>query len=427
MEVFVEQGQSYEKCLRKIYEKYGDNITIIRKKDAKVSKLFGLLEKDIVEVTFTMNTGVRHVASVFSDSVQSRAYQSLDDQEERMKIVKGYANKNPAAAEKLHQFLQNENSVKTNTVQKKNDQHQSVEKLVETVERLVAKVEQQKAPVAPETGHVNIKKIAKILEDNDFSHSYINDICIVLKDELTYTEIEDFQIVQKKLFEILLRNIQIMKPDADKNVRIILLVGPTGVGKTTTLAKLAAHYCVKYEKKGRIITLDRWRIGAVHQIERYCELMNIPLTVASNPTEFRAYMDIYRQEAEVICIDTTGRSPKDKEQLEKMEEYFAILDNTTETYLAVCAGTRINDIREIMKQYNLFHYTSLIITKFDETSYVGNVLSIMAETKIPVTYVTTGQAVPQDFLAATKEVFLSKLRGFSLEEDYIHQLCSKEE
>ncbi len=94
MEVFVEQGQSYEKCLRKIYEKYGDNITIIRKKDAKVSKLFGLLEKDIVEVTFTMNTGVRHVASVFSDSVQSRAYQSLDDQEERMKIVKGYANKN---------------------------------------------------------------------------------------------------------------------------------------------------------------------------------------------------------------------------------------------------------------------------------------------------------------------------------------------
>ena len=82
-------------------------------------------------------------------------------------------------------------------------------------------------------------------------------------------------------------------------------------------------------------------------------------------------------------------------------------------------------MREIIKQYAIFNYKSLIITKFDETSYVGNLFSVMAEKKIPVTYVTTGQAVPQDFVQADAEMFLKKLQGFSVGHGYIEQICSK--
>ena len=161
-------------------------------------------------------------------------------------------------------------------------------------------------------------------------------------------------------------------------------------------------------------------------MKRYCELMDIPLMVASSPTDVRTYMDIYREEADVICIDTIGRSPKDHEKISNMQEYFAELGDDAEVYLTICAGTRINDIREIMKQYALFKYRSLIITKFDETSYVGNLFSIISETNIPITYVTAGQAVPQDLMPADVETFLKKLKGFSVDREYINQLCNGE-
>ena len=102
------------------------------------------------------------------------------------------------------------------------------------------------------------------------------------------------------------------------------------------------------------------------------------------------------------------------------------MGDDAEVYLTVCAGTRISDIREIMKEYAVFKYKSLIITKFDETSYIGNLFSIILETNIPITYITAGQEVPQDFMLADVETFLKKLKGFSVDEEYITQLCSKE-
>ena len=428
MEVFVEQGSNYDKCLKKIYEKHGQNITVIRKKDAKVSKFFGLFEKDFVEVTFMVNDEMKPMSMMDPVYIAARSTPrvALNDREEQMKIVQGYVNKNPVAAEQLHSYLETIKEKKQGKQAVEAHKDESVAKLVETVERLVAKVEQYQGEDAKQKEHANIVKVAQILNDNDFSASYIEQLTTRLKNELTYTEIEDVQIVQKKLFALLAEDITIMPVKQQQKLRIILLVGPTGVGKTTTLAKLAAQYIIKAGLKGRMITIDNWRIGAVYQMERYCEVMKIDLTVASNPTEFRAYMDIYREEADVICIDTTGRSPKDRDKLAKMQEYFSLLGDDAEIYLAVCAGTRINDIREIMQQYDIFKYKSLIVTKFDETSYVGNLLTVMAETKIPVSYITTGQDVPQDFVLADKNVFLAKLKGFLLDQEYINRVYGRE-
>ena len=176
----------------------------------------------------------------------------------------------------------------------------------------------------------------------------------------------------------------------------------------------------------KVITIDNWRIGASYQMNRYCELMGIPLTVAASPDDVRKCMALYREEADVICIDTIGRSPKDREKISIMQNYFTELGDDAEVYLTVCAGTRINDIREIMKEYAVFKYKSLIITKFDETSYIGNLLSIISETDIPITYITVGQAVPQDLMPADIGAFLRKLKGFSVDVEYINQLSSKD-
>ncbi|MGP1576398.1 MAG: flagellar biosynthesis protein FlhF [Treponema sp.] len=424
MEVFVEQAASYEKCLKKIWAKHGDDVVILRKKASKAAKFFGLLEYDTVEVTFTINESAPKkaytAASAESEPVAGKVQPPLNDYEEQLKIIQGYAEKNPHAANKLRPYLATIQEKNTMPQEQKADADPSMRNLMEKVALLVAKVEQQQT--APEPEHPHILKIGKLLEENDFGISYIKTLCARLKSELSYTEIENFQIVQEKLFAILVESIKTLPPSPKEKTRIISVVGTTGVGKTTTLAKVAAHYVLAGEKV-RVITLDIWRIGGVPQMERYCEVMEVELTVSSNPTEFRACLDIYREETDVICIDTTGRSPKDRAKLLEMRDFFTGIDENAEIYLAICAGTRVNDIREIMKQYELFKYKSLIITKFDETSYIGNLLTVLAETKIPITYVTTGQKVPQDFMLADAKIFLEKLKGFSVDQEYINYLC----
>jgi flagellar biosynthesis protein FlhF len=189
------------------------------------------------------------------------------------------------------------------------------------------------------------------------------------------------------------------------------------VGKTTTIAKLAALHGlgIKGEspKSVRMITIDNYRIGAKGQIQTYGDLMSIPVSCVESNEELRNKLLLY-QEADLILIDTMGRSPKDYQNLAQMRELLDVCGKDAEIFLTVSATTKAGDLDGIFDEFSGFKYDAVILTKIDETMKLGNVISVLGSRKIPVAFLTDGQGVPQDIERADVRRLLRNLEGFRL-------------
>lgn len=183
--------------------------------------------------------------------------------------------------------------------------------------------------------------------------------------------------------------------------RIIALVGPTGVGKTTTTAKLAAMYALNRGNKVALITMDIFRVGAVEQLKTYSRIMGIPLEVASSPKELEKAVEKHSG-CELIFIDTAGRSHKDKEKLDEMKSFLEH-DIPIEVYLCLSATTKDRELEEIFRRFSIFQISRVVFTKIDESESFGNMVNLLMKDNLPVAYFTTGQRVPEDIEVATSE------------------------
>jgi flagellar biosynthesis protein FlhF len=203
---------------------------------------------------------------------------------------------------------------------------------------------------------------------------------------------------------------------------VFIVVGPTGVGKTTTIAKLAALYGISAARpnKVRIITIDNYRIAAKEQIETYGNIMGIPVACAENYTDLKKFLALY-QDVDRIFIDTIGKSPRDFVKLAEMKELLEAASGRATIHLAVSATTKAADILEIMGQFEPFGYSSVIITKLDETSRVGSIISTLAERGKAVSYFTDGQRVPQDIELATPVRLLMRLQSFRVQREILEK------
>ena len=180
--------------------------------------------------------------------------------------------------------------------------------------------------------------------------------------------------------------------------KAVILVGPTGVGKTTTIAKLAAHLGVISKKKVSLITADTYRVAAVDQLKTYAEIMGMDLRVVHTPQEMRAAINEFSG-SDLILVDTAGRSPKNTLEIGELK---AMVDAARpgEVHLVLSVATKPRDLLDIVARFSPVGIDSIIFTKLDETSYLGGLLTVAHKTGKPISYVTTGQSVPEDIAVA---------------------------
>ncbi|MGE0156629.1 MAG: flagellar biosynthesis protein FlhF [Geobacter sp.] len=182
--------------------------------------------------------------------------------------------------------------------------------------------------------------------------------------------------------------------------RIIALVGPTGVGKTTTTAKLAAMYALNRGSKVALVTMDIFRVGAVEQLKTYTKIMGIPLEVASTPKELERAVERHA-DCDLILVDTAGRSHKDTEKLDEMKVFLEGIQS--DIYLCLSATTKDRELEEILKRFSIFEVSKVVFTKLDECESFGCIVNLLLKANLQIAYFTTGQRVPEDIEVATSD------------------------
>ena len=215
-------------------------------------------------------------------------------------------------------------------------------------------------------------------------------------------EADDHQGLRRALARDLLQRIQLAPPLSRRpGKRVVAFLGPTGVGKTTTIAKIAADATIRFGRKVGLITLDTYRIAAVEQLAAYGEIMGLELKVARSSEELRKAIASLAA-CDLILVDSAGRNPKDERAL---AELGTLLDGhrATDRVLCLAAGTNPRTLAEVTRAFSPLNFKELVITKMDECVGHGSILNAHLRTNRPLTYFTTGQRVPEDIEPATAE------------------------
>ena len=243
---------------------------------------------------------------------------------------------------------------------------------------------------------IKVDELLEIMKDLDIDMEFYEDLKVRVGEEN----------IKDNLKTIIKEDIQISLDELRGNV---VLVGPTGVGKTTTIAKLAGRLSLIEKKKVGLITVDTYRIGAVEQLKTYAEIMNIPFKVVITIKEMEEAVNSMN-DCDIVLIDTTGRSSKNTMQISELRAFVQKAKPDC-VNVVISATTKNKDIKTILEGYKELEYNQVIVTKLDETTTYGSLYNIQRRADKPLKFITTGQNVPDDIKIPTKDEVLRFIFG----------------
>ena len=435
MEMYIEQGESRTECELKIASKYNRPFRVIREKKISMGGFLGLFSKQGVQVEFVFSPPLRN--SVITANSEGSKFPAPEH---------GYNHGIPLPANASGMMrhhtddyrLQTDDleDAKKKVIAAANGARQAaIENGRETSQAILDSLNELKRQISSGTlsggakeEHPAFTRAAELLKLNDFSESYIKGMIEKLRKELPLDKLDDPVLVQDCLLEWIGESISIYEDAAFRKYqvikpRIMVLVGPTGVGKTTTISKLAAIFGIGTEEipaiDVRLITIDAFRICAKEQLEQIGNIMQIPVCCVVNKNDLKKEIALRSEDTDLFLIDTIGKSPRDASKLGEMKEILEGAGRGADFHLVISASTKTSDIEVIMRQFEPFDYKSVILTKTDETDHYGNLISALAEKRKSVSFITDGQTVPVDIKRASVVHFLINLEGFKVNREKI--------
>ena len=274
------------------------------------------------------------------------------------------------------------------------------QKTLESLHAIAEQLERQSRPVGTSNLSGELFQCYSSLIAAEIDEDVARELISKLKQHSSPDAIGSPAAIYATLTALIERETRCAPPIQPKSGRreIVTLVGPTGVGKTTTLAKLAGQFHLQQGLRIGLITVDTYRVAAVEQLQTYAEILQVPLRAASNADELRAAIDSM-DDVDLILIDTAGRSPFDVAKMDELRDLLQVA-NSNHVLLVLSLAAGVSKLPAIAEQFAVAAPTSLVVTKLDENLGGGGLLTVAREVAYPVSYFTAGQDVPSQIESA---------------------------
>ena len=399
------QAKTEEAALELARKELGSGMVVMNVKKVKKKCLFSIFKPQQVEVTVALEEEEKQnfreaVAKVSEIARQSEAagnsQSTKTEPAQGAKQVKAETKLQPDKAKQPEKKVQTEDSRQESVIEEKLSTLQNLlEKQIGSTQEEEKKSEGEEKKEDSNVAFFHL--LYKMLLDNEIEETYANQLVEELDGSVKPDMPIDYLlsvVYQKMVLKFgQTKTIQ----SAEKGPKIVYFIGPTGVGKTTTIAKIASRLSVVEKKKIVLLTADTYRIAAAEQLRTYANILDVPFRIIYTPQEIRSAIEDYAA-YDYIFVDTSGHSQKNTDQRDDTVALLRAADGQAEkeVYLVVSATTKYRDLLNIADTYQKLTDFRLVFTKLDETQCQGNLFNLRLHTDAPMSYVTCGQNVPDD-------------------------------
>lgn len=405
------EAKTEREAIEMVKAELGPDALVLNIKKRQPKGLFSKFRKTSVEVT----------AAFDDDEVDNKAAKKLNKKNKKL-------NKD----EKLEKAIENNlkgiddnneasDSIKDKTIVEQGIIIETLEKKINTTEELLHKVMTQ-LTLSKQVGFNGVRKyennMIQLFYDELISQGVKEQIAEKILEDVNLIDEEDkidINLIVKIVYNTIITSIGGVAPieirrNRKGSAKIIFIIGPTGVGKTTTIAKLASNFVLSNSLNVGLITADTYRIAAVEQLKTYSEILGIDIGVVYNNSDLLDNIKKMQRTNDVILVDTAGRSHRNPNNLTDLHELISSIPDS-EKYLVLSITTKYEDLISIINAYSTVTDFKLIFTKLDETTCYGSILNICYLTGKTMSYVTFGQSVPDDMEVAQPEKIAKALLG----------------
>ena len=400
------QGKTEAEAVESAKKELGDGIVIMNVRNVKKKGMFSFLKPQMVEVTVALEEEPVRPGTVPEKDL------NLTDAIANIRSVSEKALQQEAAGKK-EQGSQEEKHADSTVIEEKLDSlHFLLEQQMQKPEENKTEDKAETEEETPSEMEQVMKLLYNTMLENEVNEKYANQII----DEIEKSNKPNmpFDYALSNIYQKMI--LKFGKPagitPAAQGPKMLFFIGPTGVGKTTTIAKIASHFCVDGGKKVALLTADTYRIAAAEQLRTYANILEVPFRIIYSVEELSQAMRDFK-DCDYILVDTAGHSHQNAEQKKVMKELIHSVDGILEkeVFLVLSATTKYRDLLSIADTYSGMTDYKLIFTKLDETITLGNLLNLKLYTGAPLSYVTCGQNVPDDIEAFNPQKTVKRLLG----------------